>query len=283
MAPSSLAVSLLLVSVLSPLTAVSGGTFDGEFDITWGSGRGKFLNNGDLLTLSLDRFSGSGFQSKREYLFGNIHMQLKLVPGNSAGTVTAYYLKSGGSSWDEIDFEFLGNITGDPYTMHTNVYSQGKGDREQQFKLWFDPTSDFHTYSVLWNPYHIVFSVDGTPIREFKNLEHVGIPFPRTQPMRLYSSLWNADQWATRGGLIKTDWSHSPFTASYRNFRAKTCVPAIGKSSCRSGRRPRWFTHRLDLNAEHKMRTMQRNFMVYNYCTDSKRFPNGFPKECSIR
>ena len=125
------------------------------------------------------------------------------------------------------------------------------------------------------------FLVDGIPIRQFKNLEHRRIPYPIMQPMRLYSSLWNADQWATRGGLVKTDWSKAPFTASYRNFRADACVSYTGKPSCPAGS-PRWLSHRFDLTAENNMRVVQRKFMVYNYCTDSKRFPQGFPKECGI-
>ncbi|KAK3435479.1 hypothetical protein EUGRSUZ_C00176 [Eucalyptus grandis] len=279
--------ALLLIMVVSWATSASARNFYQDFDITWGDGRAQILNNGDLLTLSLDKASGSGFQSKNEYLFGKIDMQLKLVPGNSAGTVTAYYLSSNGSTWDEIDFEFLGNLSGDPYILHTNVFSQGKGNREQQFYLWFDPTADFHTYSILWNPQRIIFSVDGTPIREFKNAESIGVPFPKAQPMRIFSSLWNADDWATRGGLVKTDWTQAPFTASYRNFNAdNACVWSSGSSSCTSSSSSSdgnaWLSEELDSTSQERLKWVQSNYMIYNYCSDAKRFPQGFPPECTM-
>lgn len=287
---SKVSTSLLLaISLVASLCLfVSAGNFYQDMDITWGDGRAKILNNGNLLTLSLDKTSGSGFQSKNQYLFGKIDMQLKLVPGNSAGTVTAYYLSSQGPTHDEIDFEFLGNLSGDPYILHTNVFSQGKGNREQQFYLWFDPTADFHTYSVLWNPQSIIFSVDGTPIREFKNAESIGVPYPKNQPMRIYSSLWNADDWATRGGLVKTDWTKAPFTASYRNFNAKNaCVWSNGASSCKSSSsknsaRNSWLSQQLDSTSQGRMKWVQKNYMIYNYCTDVKRFPQGLPQECKL-
>ncbi|KAK9274900.1 hypothetical protein L1049_022154 [Liquidambar formosana] len=269
--------------LISLFMAVAAGNFYNDFDLTWGDGRAKILENGQLLTLSLDKASGSGFKSKNQYLFGKIDMQLKLVPGNSAGTVTAYYLSSLGSTHDEIDFEFLGNLSGDPYILHTNVFTQGKGDREQQFYLWFDPTKDFHTYSVLWNSQVIIFSVDGTPIREFKNLASKGIAFPKDQPMWLYSSLWNADDWATRGGLVKTDWTQAPFTASYRSFNAQACTWSSGSSSCSSkSNNDSWMTQSLDTTGQQRIKWVQKNYMIYNYCTDTKRFPQGLPPECSL-
>lgn len=267
-----------LLVFLGTLSASFAGNLNQEFDLTWGGNRGKVFNGGELLSLSLDKTSGSGFQSKKEYLFGRIDMQLKLVAGDSAGTVTTYYLSSQGPNHDEIDFEFLGNVTGEPYIVHTNVYAQGKGNREQQFYLWFDPTKNFHTYSIQWNPHQIVFLVDNTPIRQFKNAESLGVSYPQSQPMRIYSSLWNADDWATRGGLVKTDWSKAPFTAYYRNFNVQTC-----SGSCTSGfSNGAWLNQELDAYGRRRLRWVQKNFMIYNYCTDYKRFPQGFPPECRV-
>jgi len=106
--------------------------------------------------------------------------------------------------------------------------------------------------------------------------------------MRIYSSLWDAEDWATRGGLVKTDWTRAPFTSSYRNFSANACVWSSGASACASKRSPRaptnnaWLNEELDATSQERMRWVQRNYMIYNYCTDLKRFPQGLPPECSV-
>ncbi|KAL1219269.1 Xyloglucan endotransglucosylase/hydrolase protein 15 [Cardamine amara subsp. amara] len=286
MGPSSTLTTVLVAVLLVPLVSstYSSANFFDEFDLTWGDHRGKIFNGGNILSLSMDKASGSGFRSKKEYLFGRIDMQLKLVAGNSAGTVTAYYLSSEGATHDEIDFEFLGNETGKPYVLHTNVFAQGKGNREQRFYLWFDPTKNFHTYSIVWRPQHIIFLVDNLPIRVFKNAEKLGVPFPKSQPMRIYSSLWNADDWATRGGLVKTDWSNAPFTAYYRGFNAAACSVSSGcdlEFNSSFGDGAVQVAEELNAYGRMRLRWVQKYFMIYNYCSDLERFPNGFPPECN--
>lgn len=66
-------------------------------------------------------------------------------------------MSSEGPKHHEFDFEFLGNTTGEPYIVQTNVYVNGVGNREQRLNLWFDPTKDFHTYSILWNQRQVVY------------------------------------------------------------------------------------------------------------------------------
>ncbi|KAL6570754.1 Xyloglucan endotransglucosylase protein 1 [Orobanche gracilis] len=274
-APAILALVLVLVVLFGCFTVPSAGNFLRDAEVTWGSDRVKIVDGGRGLSLTLDQYSGSGFQSKNEYLFGRFDMQIKLVPANSAGTVTTFFLTSQGEGHDEIDFEFLGNASGNPYTVHTNVYSNGKGDKEQQFKLWFDPTAAFHTYSIVWNPQRIIFLVDNSPIRVFNNYQSKGIPFPNSKPMRVQCSLWNADDWATQGGRVKTDWTLAPFVAYYRNFKI-----GAGSASETSSSDLSWQTQELDSNGRNRLRWVQHKYMIYNYCADVRRFPNGTSFEC---
>ncbi|XP_065850995.1 probable xyloglucan endotransglucosylase/hydrolase protein 26 [Euphorbia lathyris] len=253
----------------------------------WGGHHSAFLGNGDELQLVLDETSGSGIKSKAAFMFGSIQMLMKLVPGNSAGTVTAYYVSSNGNRQDEIDFEFLGNVSGQPYIIHTNIYAQGSGDKEQQFYPWFDPTAQFHNYTIHWNPSMVVWYVDSIPIRVFRNYQNEGVPYPNKHGMRVYSTLWNADQWATQGGQVKIDWSGSPFIARYRTFRARACKwnGPVSSSQCASNTTANWWTSptysHLGYAKAGQMKWVRDNFMIYDYCKDTKRYNGQMPAECS--
>ncbi|KAI3903429.1 hypothetical protein MKW98_032083 [Papaver atlanticum] len=257
-------------------------TFLNDFHVTWSDSHIKQISRGTAIQLTLDQNSGCGFASKNKYLFGRVSMKIKLIPGDSAGTVTAFYMNSDTDTVrDELDFEFLGNRTGQPYTVQTNVYAHGKGDKEQRINLWFDPAADFHTYSILWNHNHVVFYVDEVPIRVYKNNEAKGIPYPKFQPMGVYSTLWEADDWATRGGIEKIDWSKAPFYAYYKDFDIEGCTMP-GPASCTSNPTNWWEGPeylQLDSYQARKYRWVRTNHMTYDYCTDKVRYPVP-PPEC---
>ncbi|KAK6944940.1 Glycoside hydrolase family 16 [Dillenia turbinata] len=256
--------------------------------INWGNPESAILNNGYDMQLVLDNTTGSGAKSKIGYLFGSIEMLIKLVPGNSAGTATTYYLSSTGNYHDEIDFEFLGNVSGQPYIIHTNIYTQGQGNREQQFYPWFNPCDDYHNYTIHWNPNEVVWYVDGVPIRVFRNYQSNGIPYPNKQGMRAYTSIWNADSWATRGGLVKIDWNSAPFIARYRNFLPRACwwQGSISINQCAANSTANWWTSpvysQLSAAKLGQMNWVRQNYMVYDYCKDNIRFNGQMPPECSL-
>ncbi|CAL9227238.1 unnamed protein product [Arabidopsis halleri] len=260
--------------------------FSKNMIVTWG--KDHIGMTGDNLKLVLDQSAGSAIRSKVAHLFGSVEMFIKLVPGDSAGTVVAYYLSSTGTAHDEIDFEFLGNATGEPYTIHTNLYVQGKGNREQQFRPWFNPTTGFHNYTIHWNPSEIVWFVDGTPIRVFRNYEKEGIAYPNKQGMKVFASLWNADDWATQGGRVKTNWTLAPFVAEGRRYRARACLwkGSVSINQCADPTVPsNWWTSpsfsKLTTLQLTKMQKIRDGFMIYDYCKDTNRFGGVMPPECS--
>uniref|UniRef100_A0A7I4B2E3 Xyloglucan endotransglucosylase/hydrolase n=1 Tax=Physcomitrium patens TaxID=3218 RepID=A0A7I4B2E3_PHYPA len=194
-------------------------------------------------------------------------------------------LSSAQPNHDELDFEFLGNVSGQPYSLQTNVYANGIGRREQRISLWFDPTTDYHSYGVLWNRKQIIFTVDNKPIRLFKNNEDVGIAYPNSKPMGLYASLWNGDSWATQNGWVKTNWTHAPFIVSFRDFSTLDgCVVTNDINPCTQVTPTHWWEasayQTIDHNQAEQLLWVKNNYMIYDYCTDTSRFPSP-PVECS--
>ncbi|KAK7357561.1 hypothetical protein VNO80_16851 [Phaseolus coccineus] len=270
----------------SVASVVSTGDFNKDFFVIWSPTHVNTSADGQTRSLKLDQESGAGFASNQMFLFGQIDMQIKLVPGDSAGTVLAYYLTSDQPNRDEIDFEFLGNVSGQPYILQTNIFADGTDNREERIYLWFDPTKDFHTYSVLWNMHQIVLMVDMIPVRVYRNHAEKGVAFPRWQPMSLKATLWNGDSWATRGGQDKIDWTKGPFIASFRNYKIDGCVWKGNPRFCRAATPANWWNQysssTLTSTQRRWFKWVRKYHMIYDYCQDNQRFQNNLPRECSL-
>ncbi|KAL0372786.1 UNVERIFIED_CONTAM: putative xyloglucan endotransglucosylase/hydrolase protein 28 [Sesamum calycinum] len=183
-------------------------SFDEGYSYLFGDDNLMVLRDGKSVHISLDERTGSGFVSQDLYLHGYFSASIKLPADYTAGVVVAFYMSNGDiyeKNHDEIDFEFLGNIRGKDWRIQTNIYGNGSTSigREERYGLWFDPSEDFHQYSVLWTENFIVFYVDNVPIREIKRTEAMGGDFP-SKPMSLYATIWDGSEWATNGGKYKS-------------------------------------------------------------------------------
>lgn len=262
--------------------------FDGGFSNLWSADHQNVSQDRKSVTLKIDRYSGSGFKSKQAYLYGFFNVALKLQAGYTAGIVTTFYLSNSEvytDRHDELDFEFLGTIPGEPYKLHTNIYGNGTGDgnitsrvgREQQFHLWFDPTQDFHNYSVVWTPHHIMFFVDSVPIRQFRKQQSVELQYP-AKPMSIYATLWDASDWATDGGKYRANYSYEPFLSTYSDFIISGCTGE--QHDCKL---PGYLDHlippTLSKAQKQALDFVRNNYMTYDYCQDFSRYPSGLP-EC---
>lgn len=116
-------ISLCLFAALYRPVLSKPAKFADDFRITWSDTHITQIDGGRAIQLKLDPSSGSymhhnqfyinliniylqihfknilvniglgcGFASKKQYLFGRVSMKIKLIPGDSAGTVAAFYV-----------------------------------------------------------------------------------------------------------------------------------------------------------------------------------------------
>ncbi|KMT05645.1 hypothetical protein BVRB_7g167810 [Beta vulgaris subsp. vulgaris] len=257
-------------------------TFDENYHVVWGYDHVQ--NEASEVQIYLDNSSGAAFESKLDYGSGFFTMKIKLPSNDSGGVVTAFYLTSlDDGNRDELDFEFLGNREGKPYTLQTNVFAHGQGDREHRIRLWFDPTADFHTYKILWNQHHIVFFVDNIPIRYFKNNTRLGVSYP-SKPMKIDASIWDGSSWATDGGQTKIIWEHAPFRAYFKGFNVNGCSVSNGGSIDPCNYDQFWWNSKryweLNPTEQKAYKIVKHHYLTYDYCVDKTRHPVP-PPECS--
>nr|CAD1840926.1 unnamed protein product [Ananas comosus var. bracteatus] len=204
--------------------------------------------------LVLDRSYGSGFISSDMYLHGFFSASIKLPSDYTAGIVVAFYTSNGDvfeKTHDELDFEFLGNIRGKEWRVQTNMYGNGSTSRgrEERYLLPFDPTADFHLYSILWTAQNIIFYIDDIPIREVRRSEVAGGDYP-SKPMSLYATIWDASNWATAAAATRSTTSTAPSSpnsptspssaAASTLSRRRRRLPGTALPPTRSSRPPAW-------------------------------------------
>ncbi|KAD4584392.1 hypothetical protein E3N88_21993 [Mikania micrantha] len=264
--------------------AIPDASFDENYNVTWGDNHVLFLNQGREVRLLLDETSGAGFRSKSYFGSGFFQMKIKLPANDSGGLVTAFYLYLNTSVHDELDFEFLGNRPGKSITLQTNIFTNGVGNREKRFNLWFDPSTDFHYYQILWNHHQIVFFVDDIPIRVFKNNIIKGVGYPN-RTMQIVVSLWDGSNWATDGGRIKADYSKGPFEAHFQDFNIHGCRSPLTEPNKKCFSEDYWWNSKkywvLNSYQQKAYEHVKKKHMIYNYCTDGigVRNPNHY-REC---
>ncbi|XWS49300.1 hypothetical protein CRYUN_Cryun13aG0152000 [Craigia yunnanensis] len=209
---------------------------------------------------------------------------------------------------DELDFEFLRNIEGKPWRFQTNLYGNGSTNlgREERYSLWFDPSKEFHKYSILWTVKNIIekraeMEVQGewSGDRVFTLMKFqlgkwwpmmkwvMGGNYP-SKPMSLYATIWDASIWATSGGKYKVNYEYAPFTSEFKELVLDGCSmhpmqESPNPTACSD--RDAWLeSHDYAVITPKKraaIRKFRQHYMYYSYCYDILRYPVK-PPECVI-
>ncbi|KAL0464326.1 UNVERIFIED_CONTAM: putative xyloglucan endotransglucosylase/hydrolase protein 30 [Sesamum latifolium] len=154
------------------------------------------------------------------YNHGLFSAKIKLPSDYTAGIVVAFYENARRTGLRVLGEHKRKKHGGFRQTC-MGMEAQNRG-REERYYLWFDPSKEFHTYSILWTTKNIIFYIDDVPIREIVRNDAMGADFP-SKPMGLYATIWDASDWATSGGKYRANYKYAPFVAEFTDLILHGC------------------------------------------------------------
>ncbi|KAG2247728.1 hypothetical protein Bca52824_087356 [Brassica carinata] len=240
--------NILIVMMVVTVAATARGedgfvTWGDNYYTTWGH-PALVINETSELQLTLDHKSGF-------YLFSLFGCGIKAPQTKSTKVTTSFYLRSKSSRNDGLCFQIFGN--GPAYLLNTIIFVYGEGDKYQRFRLWFDPTKDYHSYRFLWNPYQVV------------HLLPIGAD----------------DVHAVENGTM-VDPKEMSYTAKFQASKIDGCATEFMSIDKCFGLEY-WWNRKENWELSSKERKLYMNarkvYLDYDYCLDRKRYPK-VPQEC---
>ncbi|CAK9201278.1 unnamed protein product [Sphagnum troendelagicum] len=190
-------------------------------------------------------------------------------------------LSSNGATHDELDFEFLGNITGQPYILQTNVpmvlVTESNGSTFGSTQLQISNTTlsiGTKTMSCSW---------------------WTMCPFECSRTTRTWGChISTARRWQCaqvcgtdlngppKAAESKIDWQYAPFIATYEGSNVDGCAVQNNNNlaGCAVASSNKWAqAPALTWHQTNQLKWIRHRYLVYNYCTDKMRYPTP-PTEC---
>ncbi|KDQ16709.1 glycoside hydrolase family 16 protein [Botryobasidium botryosum FD-172 SS1] len=208
--------------ILSNSTQYNGNATGYDWVVDKGQVINTNQNGGELALLLTQTNGGTRISSTRYVHYGNITARMKT--SKWAGVVSAFITMS--DSKDEIDWEWPGINTTQAQTNYFWLgvanYSANHGSTINGVS---DTYSNYHDYTIDWQPSQLVFSIDGKTVRTItkESTLNGGVYQYPTTPARVQISLWPAGintsapgtvTWA--GGMI--NWNDPDYVAAGGHF-----------------------------------------------------------------
>lgn len=134
------------------------------------------------------KFLGAEVRSKDTLTYGRVRARAKLATGSAVvSSLVTIYTPWPADNWNELDIECLGNdpthvqfnamvYTGAPVAKPATTSVSPTQD-PLKVDLGFDPSADYHTYTIEWTPAGAVFLVDDVERRVWtKNIALMTLP-----------------------------------------------------------------------------------------------------------